>query len=106
MARFLITGIAGFIGSTLAHRLVADGHEVSGIDNLSTGSLENLADIRSKIDFQQIDLRDAEALRPVCRGVEFILHQGALAFSIWHGLMPDTRNARARLMQAIAERDA
>ena len=54
MARFLVTGIAGFIGSTLAHKLVEEGHEVSGIDNLSTGNLENLEDIRSAIRFSLI----------------------------------------------------
>ena len=56
MARYLITGIAGFIGSTLAHRLVEEGHDVSGIDNLSTGRLENLEDIRSAIKFENVDL--------------------------------------------------
>jgi UDP-glucose 4-epimerase len=56
MSRYLITGIAGFIGSTLAHTLVEQGHEVRGIDNLCTGSLDNLAGIRGRIDFQQMDL--------------------------------------------------
>ena len=58
MARYLITGIAGFIGSSLAHELVKQGHEVSGFDNLSTGNLENLADIRSSVNFQEMDLQD------------------------------------------------
>ena len=49
MARYLITGIAGFIGSSLAHALVDQGHEACGIDNLSTGNLDNLADIRHRI---------------------------------------------------------
>lgn len=109
MARFLITGIAGFIGSTLAHRLVEEGHEVSGIDNLSTGNLENLADIRSQIDFQQVDLRDAEALRPVCRGVEFVLHQGALASvprSVKNPLESHESNINGTLNLLIAARDA
>ena len=52
MSRYLITGIAGFIGSTLAHALLERGDEVRGFDNLSTGSLENLAGIRNRIDFQ------------------------------------------------------
>jgi UDP-glucose 4-epimerase len=56
MARYLITGIAGFIGSTLAYALLERGDEVRGIDNLSTGSLDNLAGIRGQIDFQQMDL--------------------------------------------------
>jgi UDP-glucose 4-epimerase len=109
MARFLITGIAGFIGSTLAHRLVDEGHEVSGIDNLSTGSLDNLAAIRSKVDFQQIDLRDAEALRDVCRGVEFILHQGALASvprSVKNPLESHESNINGTVNLLLAARDA
>ena len=79
MSRYLITGIAGFIGSTLAHALLEQGYEVRGIDNLSTGSLENLAGIRDRIDFQQLDLQDAAGMRSACEGVEYILHQAALA---------------------------
>jgi nucleoside-diphosphate-sugar epimerase len=41
MAKYLITGIAGFIGSTIASRLVARGDDVRGVDNLSTGNREN-----------------------------------------------------------------
>ena len=109
MARFLITGIAGFIGSTLAHRLVDEGHEVSGIDNLSTGNLENLADIRSAINFQQIDLRDAEALRTACKGVEFILHQAALASvprSVKDPLTSHESNINGTLNLLLAAREA
>jgi len=109
MARFLITGIAGFIGSTLAHRLVDEGHEVLGIDNLSTGNLENLADIRSAINFQQIDLRDAEALRAACKGVEFILHQAALASvprSVKDPLSSHESNINGTLNLLLAAREA
>ena len=45
MAKFLITGIAGFLGSALARGVLAEGHEVCGIDNLSTGKMENLVDL-------------------------------------------------------------
>ena len=53
MARYLITGIAGFIGSNIAHTLVDQGHEVRGIDNLSTGCLNNLADIKDATHFSR-----------------------------------------------------
>ena len=43
--RALVTGAAGFIGSHLCRRLVADGHEVVGLDDLSEGTLDNLADV-------------------------------------------------------------
>ena len=79
MARYLITGIAGFIGSTLAHRLVEQGHEVCGVDNLSTGRLENLADIRNQIDFVEGDIQDLPLLHEVFHGADFVLHQAALA---------------------------
>ena len=69
MARYLITGIAGFIGSSLAHALVEQGHDVSGIDNLSTGNLANLEDIRDRIDFQQTDLQDIPGVRAACEGI-------------------------------------
>jgi UDP-glucose 4-epimerase len=109
MARFLITGIAGFIGSTLAHRLVEQGHEVRGIDNLSTGSLENLADIRDSISFTQTDLTDAAGVREACRGVEYVLHQGALASvprSVKDPVTSHNSNVNGTLNLLIAARDA
>ncbi|HVG27361.1 MAG TPA: NAD-dependent epimerase/dehydratase family protein, partial [Acidobacteriaceae bacterium] len=109
MARFLITGIAGFIGSTLAHTLLKQGHEVSGIDNLSTGSLENLADIRRDVRFEQIDLRDAEGVRRACQGIEFVLHQGALASvprSVKDPLTSHDSNINGTLNLLLGARDA
>ena len=109
MARYLITGIAGFIGSTLAHRLVEEGHDVSGIDNLSTGRLENLEDIRSAIKFENIDLRDAEGVRTACQGVEFVLHQGAVASvprSVNDPQGSHDSNVNGTLNLLIAARDA
>ena len=109
MARYLITGIAGFIGSTLAHTLVEQGHTVSGIDNLSTGSLDNLADIRDRIDFQQADLQDADAMRSACEGIDFVLHQGALASvprSVKDPLSSHQSNINGTLTLLLAARDA
>lgn len=109
MARYLITGIAGFIGSTLAHTLVEQGHEVRGIDNLSTGSLDNLADISHKISFQQADLQDAAAMKSACEGIDYILHQGALASvprSVKAPLSSHESNINGTLTLLIAARDA
>lgn len=109
MARYLITGIAGFIGSTLAHTLVEQGHTVSGIDNLSTGSLDNLADIRDRIDFREVDLQDADAMRSACEGVDFVLHQGALASvprSVKDPLSSHQSNINGTLTLLLAARDA
>ena len=109
MARYLITGIAGFIGSTLARALVEQGHAVRGIDNLSTGSLDNLAEIRSSIDFQQMDLRDAAGMRSACEGIDYVLHQGALASvprSVKDPLASHESNVNGTLNLLIAARDA
>lgn len=78
MARYLITGIAGFIGSSLAAALLERGEQVSGFDNFLTGRPENLAPILDRIEFHEADLRDASAVRRLCVGVDYILHQGAL----------------------------
>lgn len=79
MPSYLITGIAGFIGSSLAHALVSLGHDVRGIDNLSTGCMDNLQEVRNAIDFRQIDLNDKLGVQQACTGVDYILHQAAVA---------------------------
>src|SRR6201994_2124554 len=109
MARYLITGIAGFIGSSLAHALVEQGHEVSGFDNLSPGNVDNLADIRHKISFQQMDLQDVASVRSACEGIDYILHQGALASvprSVKDPLTSHESNINGTLNLLIAARDA
>ena len=78
MANYLITGVAGFIGSHLAHALVAQGHEVRGIDNLATGLQTNLDELAGKIDFRLVDVRDAAATAAACEGIDVVLHQAAI----------------------------
>jgi nucleoside-diphosphate-sugar epimerase len=78
MAKYLITGIAGFIGSSLARALVERGEEVRGVDNYLTGKTANLAGYHDQIDFREVDLRDASAIRTACEGIDYILHIGAL----------------------------
>ena len=109
MARYLITGIAGFIGSTLARALVERGDEVRGIDNLSTGSLDNLTGVRDQIDFRQIDLQDTSGMKSACEGVEYILHQAALASvprSVKDPLASHQSNLNGTLTLLLAARDA
>jgi nucleoside-diphosphate-sugar epimerase len=74
--RALVTGAAGFIGSHLAARLVSEGHDVVGLDDLSDGAAENL-DRAPGIRFVRADLRDAGAVRSAAAGVEVVFHQGA-----------------------------
>lgn len=109
MARYLITGIAGFIGSSLAHALVNQGHEVLGIDNLSTGNLENLADIRHAISFQEMDLQDTVGLSAACDGVDYVSHQAAMASvprSVKDPLLTHNSNVNGTLNLLLAARDA
>jgi UDP-glucose 4-epimerase len=78
MARYLVTGIAGFLGSALARELVARGDTVRGLDNLSTGSLNNLEGIEDAIELLHADLRSANALDLACRGIDAIFHMAAI----------------------------
>jgi len=78
MAKVLITGIAGFIGSSLARGLLAEGASVRGVDNLSTGNLANLDEIRRRIDFRQVDILDADAMDHACQDVDYVFHQAAI----------------------------
>lgn len=75
--KVLITGIAGFVGSALAHECAARGYEVRGIDNLCTGSLDNIADIE-EIEFFRGSLTNRRLLRNLCTDVDIVFHQAAL----------------------------
>ena len=82
--RALVTGGAGFIGSTLVDRLLAEDHTVDVIDDLSTGSLANLADARAlrggRLTFHQLDIRSAECVELVARRQpEVVFHLAAQA---------------------------
>jgi UDP-glucose 4-epimerase len=79
--RYLVTGGAGFIGSTLVDRLLALGHDVTVYDNLSTGHERFLADSRcsQKCTVVQGDLLDGESLQRAIAGVDFVFHLAANA---------------------------
>lgn len=78
MAKCLVTGGAGFIGSHLVDGLVKKGHQVRVFDNLSTGKKENLAEVSSKVELIIDDLRNRKALEKACQGIDYIFHVAAL----------------------------
>ena len=78
MARFLVTGVAGFIGRSIPKRLLEQGHPVRGIDNLSTGKRENLEGLDG-LEFVEGDITEAASVAEACDGIEVIFHEAALA---------------------------
>jgi UDP-glucose 4-epimerase len=79
MARYLVTGGAGFIGSNIAERLARSGEDVVVFDNLSTGHEGNMAHFLDDITFIKGDIRNASEVRSALEGVDHVLHQAALA---------------------------
>lgn len=109
MAVFVITGIAGFIGSSIARELVRRGDTVRGLDNLSTGRLENIEEIQSSIDFEVGDIRDTSRLKSLFAGADFVLHQAALASvprSVKDPVTSHDSNINGTLSVLVAARDA
>ena len=108
MATFLVTGVAGFIGSNLAEALLARGHRVRGLDNFLSGKRENLEGLGA-VEFTEGDVRDIETCRRACRGVDFVLHEAALGSvprSIEDPALSNECNVTGTLNMLVAARDA
>jgi len=77
----LVTGGAGFIGSHLSEQLLAQGHEVVIVDDLSNGRQKNLDLFKgnSRLVFYQVDIRKPEILKPCFEGVDWVFHLAGLA---------------------------
>jgi nucleoside-diphosphate-sugar epimerase len=109
MSLYLITGIGGFIGSSLARTLLAHGEQVRGVDNFSTGKRENIAEILDRIDFREADLLDADAMHEACAGADFVLHQAAIPSvpkSVLDPLGSNRANIDGTVNLLVAARDA
>ncbi len=78
MAKYLVTGGAGFIGSHLVERLVNDAEPVRVLDNFSSGKRANLSPFAGAIELVEGDLRSPEDCRRACEGVEIVFHEGAV----------------------------
>jgi len=109
MSLNLITGVAGFIGSSIARALVARGEQVRGVDNFSSGNHENLKGIIDRIDFREADILDLDAMQKACAGVDFVFHEAAIPSvpkSVLDPLGSNAANIDGTVNLLVAARDA
>jgi UDP-glucose 4-epimerase len=109
MALYLITGMGGFIGSSLARGLLARGENVRGIDNFATGKRENVAEILDRVDFREGSILDLEVMHNACKGVDYVLHQAAIPSvpkSVLDPVSSNRTNVDGTVNVLVAARDA
>jgi len=109
MGKHLVTGVAGFIGSSIARALIERGDEVRGLDNFSTGKWENIADLKDELDFRNVNLLDPAGLREACEGVDCVFHEAALPSvpkSVAEPKLTNAVNIEGTLNLLIAASDA
>ena len=109
--RVLVTGGAGFIGSSICHDLLERGNEVVCLDNFATGKRENISDLKGNPKFRLIegDIRDIDTCHKAVKGIDVVLHQAALGSVPRSIADPATTNAvniNGFLNMLIATRDA
>src|SRR5258708_15447468 len=114
---WLVTGAAGFIGSTLLEALLVLGQRVVGLDNFATGFQHNLDQVEeavgpeawSRFRFIEGDIRSLDTCREACRGVSIVLHEAALGSvprSIDDPIAGHDTNVTGLLHKLVAARDA
>src|ERR1700750_1469935 len=114
---WLVTGVAGFIGSNLAESLLKLNQRVIGLDNFAAGKRINLEQVRDAVQrkqwtqftFTEGDIRDPGVCRRVCNGVDYVLHQAALAsvpLSIDDPILTNESNVTGFLNMLVAARDS
>jgi UDP-glucose 4-epimerase len=108
MSIYLVTGIAGFIGSNIARALLARGESVRGIDNFITGKRANLEDLAG-VEFIEGTIEDPETCGRACKGVDFVFHEAALASvprSVADPVATNSANVTGTLNVLVAAREA
>ena len=108
MGKYLVTGVAGFIGRSIAAELLKRGESVRGIDSFITGKRTNLAGLEA-MEFIEGDLADPAACVKVCDGVEIVFHEAALASvprSVADPVGTNVNCVDATLNLLVAARDA
>ncbi len=108
MAKYLVTGGAGFIGSNIVKRLVEEGKEVRVLDNLSTGKRKNIEPFLDKVEFVEGDFTDMDVARTAVKGVDYVIHTGAIPSvprSIDDPVKTNAANITGTLNLLIASRD-
>jgi len=78
LMKYVVTGGAGFIGKNIVKLLIRHKHEVEVIDNLHSGKLSNLEEIKDQIKFHECDILDFKKMEEVCKDVDGVFHQAAL----------------------------
>ncbi len=109
MAKVVVTGGGGFIGSHIVEALLARGDDVHVVDTFVTGKKENLTSVRNSIGVHQVDIRDTEKLTELFRGADVVYHQAAIPSvpkSISEPRMTHEINVTGTLSVFIAARDA
>ena len=105
----LVTGGAGFIGANLVHALLRQSMRVRVFDDLSTGHLDNLADLGERVEFVRGDVRDEEAVRAAAQGAAVVFHLAAMtseAASVADPVAAHAINATGTLHVLLGARDA
>jgi UDP-glucose 4-epimerase len=106
--RVLVTGAAGFIGSTVVDRLLADGHDVRALDNFTTGRRENLDGVLDDIELVEGDIQSYERVHNAVRGCHVVAHLAALPSvprSVQDPLTSNATNVIGTLNVLLAARD-
>lgn len=109
MAKYLVTGGAGFIGSNIVEELVRRGEKVRVLDNFITGKRENLKPFQGKIELIEGDIRDSRTVKDALKGIDYIIHQAALrsvARSVEDPLATNDTNVSGTLNILAAAKEA